>query len=258
MKKIVIMSSLLSIAVISTPVFSGWQDLLKEADTTLKSVTGKDSATIATSTLSNSEVTKGLKEALGIGVEKAIAMLGKENGFLTDNSVKIGLPKNMQKVEQLLRSSGQQKYLDEFINSMNRAAEQAVPEVSNIFVDAIAKMSLTDAQGILSGGDTAATDYFKSHTSEPLSQLITPFVDKAMDSNQVTQYYKLLTDQVKQYDTFGLMKTYLGSAADIDHYVTEQTMDGLFNKIAEQEKLIRNNPTARSTEILQDVFGSIK
>jgi len=257
-KQLIVLSFIAASSVMVSPAFSGWQDVLKDADKMLKSTTGQDSSSIASSSLSNSEITKGLKEALDIGVKKAIDMLGTENGFLNDQSVKIPLPESMQKVESLLRSAGQEKQLDEFITSMNRAAEQAVPQVTNVFVDAIGNMSLTDAQGILSGGDSAATDYFKTHTSNDLTKLITPYVNDAMTKTQVTQYYKSMVDQVKKYDKFGLMDSYLGSAADIDKYVTGKTMDGLFTKIAVQEKLIRDNPAARSTEILKDVFGSVK
>jgi hypothetical protein len=242
---------------ITLPVSAGWQDWVKEADSYIKSTTGKDSRTVLTSTLSDSQIAEGLKEALDSGVKKAIDTLGKENGFLSDKAVKILMPEQLQKVEQMLRSFGQEKMADEFVISMNRAAEQAVPEVGNVFYDAIKKMSLTDAQGILSGGDTAATDYFKKNTSDQLVQLIKPYVNNAMDTNQVTQSYKMMVSQVKRYDNFGLMDAYLGSASDIDDYVTSKTMDGLFNKIAVQEKLIRDNPAARSTELLKEVFGSV-
>ena len=240
-----------------TAAFSGWQDWVKEADSMLKSTTGKSTASNVSSALSNDEISRGLKEALDVGVKKAIDMLGTENGFLNDQSVKILMPESMQNVEKLLRSFGQEQMADEFVTSMNRAAEKAVPEVSNVFVDAIAKMSLDDAQGILQGSDTAATDYFKKNTSAQLSELIKPYVNDAMNQTQVTQYYKAMAGQVKKYDTFGMMDSYLGSAADIDNYVTDKTMEGLFTKIADQEKLIRANPAARSTELLKDVFGSL-
>jgi len=237
--------------------FSGWQDWMKEADSVLKSTTGKSATSNISSTLSNDEITQGLKEALDIGVKKAIDMLGTKNGFLNDQSVKILMPESMQKAEKTLRSLGQEQMADEFITSMNRAAEKAVPQVSNVFIDAISKMSLDDAQGILQGSDTAATDYFQKNTSEQLTGLIKPYVNDAMNQAQVTQYYKAMTSQVKKYDTFGLMNQYLGSASDIDKYVTDKTMEGLFTKIAAQEKLIRQNPAARSTELLKDVFGSM-
>ena len=240
-----------------TSAFSGWQDWVKEADSVLKSTTGKSTTSNVSSALSNDEISRGLKEALDVGVKKAIDTLGTENGFLNDQSVKILMPESMQKVEKLLRSFGQEQMADEFVTSMNRAAEKAVPEVSNVFVDAISKMSLDDAQGILHGSDTAATDYFKKNTSAQLGELIKPYVNDAMNQTQVTQYYKAMAGQVKKYDTFGMMDSYLGSAADIDTYVTDKTMEGLFTKIADQEKLIRENPAARSTELLKDVFGSL-
>ena len=256
-KQLLMMSLLVAMGGSITPAFSGWQDWLKEADSALKTTTGKDTSSTMSSALSNDEITQGLKEALDVGVKKAIDMLGTENGFLNDQSVRIPLPDSMQKVEKALRSFGQEKMADDFVTSMNRAAEQAVPQVTTVFVDAISKMSLDDAQAILSGGDTAATDYSKTHTSEQLSQLISPYVNDAMNQAQVTQYYKAMAGQVKKYDSFGLMDSYLGSAADIDAYVTEKTMEGLFTKIAAQEKLIRQNPAARSTELLKNVFGSV-
>ena len=256
-KQILAVTLFISLTGSFNSAFSGWQDWMKEADSVLKSTTGKSATSNITSTLSNDEITQGLKEALDIGVKKAIDMLGKNNGFLNDQSVKIFMPESMQKAEKTLRSLGQEQMADEFITSMNRAAEKAVPQVSNIFIDAISKMSLDDAQGILQGSDTAATDYFKENTSEQLTGLIKPYVNDAMNQAQVTQYYKAMTGQVKKYDTFGLMNQYLGSASDIDKYVTDKTMEGLFTKIAVQEKLIRQNPAARSTELLKNVFGSM-
>ena len=237
--------------------FSGWQDWVKEADSVLKTTTGKSTTSNVSSALSNDEIAKGLKEALDVGVKKSIDMLGAQNGFLNDQSVKIPMPDSMQQVEKALRSFGQEQMADEFVTSMNRAAEKAVPQVSEVFVDAISKMSLDDAQGILAGSDTAATDYFKKNTSAQLTELIKPYVNDAMNQAQVTQYYKAMSGQVKKYDSFGLMDQYLGSAADIDQYVTDKTMEGLFTKIAAEETLIRQNPAARSSELLKDVFGSL-
>lgn len=258
MKKPILMLTLFAgLTGFFNPAVSGWQDWVKEADSVMKSATGEGASSTVASSLSNDKVAEGLKEALDVGVKKAIDVLGTKNGFLDDQSVKIPMPESMQKVEKLLRSFGQEQMADEFVTSMNRAAEKAVPEVSNIFVDAISKMSLNDAQGILAGSDTAATDYFRKNTSAQLSQLIKPHVNEAMNQAQVTQHYKSLTGEVKKYDTLGMMDTYLGSASDIDKYVTDKTMDGLFTKIAAEETLIRQNPAARSTELLKDVFGSL-
>jgi len=256
-KQILIISLFVGLGGFFNSAVSGWQDWLKQADSVLQSTTGNSTTSTMVSALSNDEIAMGLKQALDIGVKKAIDMLGTKNGFLNDQTVKILMPESMQKVEKTLRTFGQGQMADEFVSSMNRAAEKAVPKVTNIFVDAIAKMSLDDAQGILSGTDTAATDYFKQNTSAQLSQLIKPYVQDAMAQTQVTQYYTAMTGQVKRYDTFGLMDAYLGSAADIDKYVTDKTMEGLFSKIAVQETLIRQNPAAHSTELLKDVFGSL-
>ena len=256
-RQYITISLVLSASFFTASSFAGWQDWVKEADTLLKSSSGQGSTTDVVSSLSNKQISQGLKEALDVGVKKAIDLLGTKNGFLNDQSVKIPMPDEMQQVEKALRSFGQEQMADEFVTSMNRAAEQAVPKVGNVFVDAISKMSLNDAQGILSGTETAATDYFRKNTSEQLTQLIKPYVTNAMNQAQVTQYYKSMVGQVKRYDSFGLMDTYLGSAAEIDKYVTDKTMDGLFTKIAEQEKLIRQNPGARSTELLKEVFGSL-
>ncbi len=235
---------------------AGWQDLLNQADKVLK---GSDSSgSVATSLLSNDQISGGLKEALQSGVETAINYLGKDGGFLKDQAVKIMMPEKLQQAEKLLRSFGQEKLADDFVLSMNRAAEQAVPKVTNIFTDAISKMTLSDANTILQGPDDAATEYFKKHTSEQLKSMIEPLVKESMESNQVTKYYNTMMDTVKKYDTMGLVSKYLGEdAGQLDNYVTNKTMDGLFTKIAAQEKLIRDNPVARSTELMKEVFGSV-
>ncbi|MCU7834431.1 MAG: DUF4197 domain-containing protein [gamma proteobacterium symbiont of Taylorina sp.] len=255
--KLIIITSLTTTLLLTTASFAGWQDMLKDADKVLKTSTGKSTASNIGSTLSNDQISQGLKEALDVGVKTAVDMLGKKNGFLSDQAVKIMLPEEMETIEKLLRSAGQEEIIDDYVSSMNRAAEQAVPKVTDVFVDSISKMSLRDAQSILSGSDTAATDYFRKNTSKQLSQLINPYIKSAMDKNQVTQYYQSLSSTVKQYDSFGLTKKYLGDVEDINKYVTDKTLDGLFTKIADQEKLIRANPMARSTDILKDVFGSL-
>jgi len=256
-KKLIIASFSIALAGFAGTGFAGWQDWAKGADKYLKSDSGKSTATSVSSSLSNDEIVQGLKEALDVGVKKAIAMLGQKNGFLNDQSVHIPMPEQLQQVESALRMAGQEQMADDFVTSMNRAAEQAVPKVTNVFADSISKMSLSDARGILSGGDTAATDYFKQHTSAQLSQLIKPYVTESMASNEVTQYYKSMLSLARQYDTFGILNKYLGDAANLEDYVTDKTLGGLFSKIAQQETLIRQNPAARSTDILKSVFGSL-
>ncbi|MDX2504412.1 MAG: DUF4197 domain-containing protein [Gammaproteobacteria bacterium] len=258
-KQIIMISVVLGFSFITASGIAGWQDWAKQADDLLKGTSGQEgAANTVSSSLSNTEISQGLKEALDLGVKKAIDMLGQENGFLNDQSVRIPMPDKLQQAEKLLRSVGQDKMADEFVTSMNRAAEQAVPKVTNVFVDSISNMTVSDAQGVLTGPDTAATDYFRKNTSEELSQLIKPYVSDAMNQTQVTQYYKSMLSQVKRYDSLGLAGNYLGSPSEIDDYVTDKTLDGLFTKIAVEEQLIRQNPAARSTELLKEVFGSIK
>lgn len=239
----------------SEPEAINWQDMIKHGDSVLKGYGTPQNSQNGLTTMSNDKVIQGLKEALTTGVGKAIKMLGSRDGFLNDETVRIIMPERLQKADQMLRALGQERIIDEFITSMNRAAEQAVPEVIDIFTDSILNMSITDAIDILNGGDTAATEFFRRTTSDELTVLIRPHVKKAMDSNRVTQNYSSLVKQAKSYDRFGLIGTYLGDAAEIEDYVTGKTMAGLFNKIAGQEKLIRQNPAARSSELLQEVFG---
>jgi len=253
----VLISLFLSFLFVSN-VHSGWQDgILKQAGDILG---GTDSASIgkAAGSLSNGDISAGLKQALDIGVKKAVDILGKKDGFLKDEAVKILMPEKLRKVEEFLRSVGQDKIADDFILSMNNAAEKAVPQVTNIFADSIKKMSIQDAKQILTGPDNAATQYFKKNTSEQLQQLISPQVKNSMASADVTKYYNSMLNMVKEYDKFGLMKRYLGvDEGNLESYVTDKTMDGLFSKIAIQEKAIRDNPAMRSTDLLKRVFGSI-
>ena len=157
----------------------GWQDMIKYGDSVLQDSTDSKKSAVLT-TLSNDKVISGLKEALTAGVGKAIKTLGSRNGFLNDETVRILMPEQLQKADKILRAVGQGKIMDDFTASMNRAAEQAVPEVSDIFTDSIVNMSITDATDILNGGDTAATDFFRRTTSDKLMTLIKPHVKKSM------------------------------------------------------------------------------
>ncbi|MDF1528811.1 MAG: DUF4197 domain-containing protein, partial [Sedimenticola sp.] len=193
-----------------------------------------------------------LKEALSIGTEKAIALLGRDGGYLNDAQVKIPLPDGLKSVSKGLRAIGQDKLVDEFVGTINHAAEQAVPETLSIFGDAIKQMSLEDAKGILNGGDTAATDYFKDKGSNSLTAAILPIIQQATKQAGVTSAYKDLVGKV------GFLGSYVDmDALDLDKYVTVKAMDGLFLKLAEQEQLIRQDPVARTTDILKNVFGSV-
>lgn len=219
-----------------------------------------DEATVSTklASLSEDQVVGGLKEALGKGVQQAITQLGQDGGFLTNLDVKIPMPEKLRTVEKTLRKLKQDKLADDFINTMNHAAEQAVPQAATVFADAIKGMSIEDAKGILKGPDDAATQFFRTATETNLFQRFLPIVKSATDKTGVTSSYKRLMDQVNVAGSFGsLGKSLLNAeSVDLDAYVTSKSLDGLFKMIAAEEKRIRENPVARTTDLLRKVFGS--
>jgi hypothetical protein len=227
---------------------SGWQDLLKPLGNALPLGSGGGGTAGA---LSQTEMVSGLKEALGVGVERAIKLLGRDGGFLRDGAVKIPLPGVLGKVESGLRAMGQGALADEFITTMNRAAERAVPEAASIFGDTIRDMTLQDAQGILQGPDDAATRYFRQQSGERLTQALRPIVEQATAGAGVTSAYK------KMIGKAGFLASLVDQRQlDLDSYVTDKALDGLFLKLAAEEKQIRENPLARSTDLLKKVFSA--
>ena len=191
----------------------------------------------------------GLKEALKIGTENAVGQTGSVDGFLANKAIKILMPKPLRTIEQPLRLVGYGPQIDEFVVSMNRAAEKAVPFAKEIFWNAIADMSFDDARKILAGNDTAATDYFKGKTSKQLHTAFRPTVENVMADVGVTKQYDALIGRYKEVP-FAKSITF-----DINQYVTEKATDGLFFVVAQEEKKIRTNPAARVTDLLKDVFG---
>jgi len=192
----------------------------------------------------------GLKEALAVGTGNAVQMLSKSNGYFGDAAVKILLPENMQKAAEVLKKAGYQKDVDEFVLSMNRAAEQAAPKARPIFEDAVKKMTFDDAQKIIKGNNTAATDYFKGKTSSQLTTAFKPVVADSMNQVGATRSYKELTDRYNSMVPFGKM-----DSLDLDSYVTKKSLDGMFLKVGQEEAKIRTNPAARTTDLLKSVFG---
>lgn len=241
------------VLVFVTPVYAGWGDFFgglldggsKEPEKTEPStVRGISNA------LSKEDMSAAVLEALAVGVKRAISLLGQQGGFLNDAKVRIPMPDNLQKLESLLRQFGQDKYADRFIESMNSAAEQAVPKTTQIFLETIKGMSLNDARKILKGPDDAATAYFRSKNSAQLEKVIRPIVSRTMNEVGVTKAYKKL---VSRADFLG---DYVDrDSLDIDTFVTQKTMDGLFLKLAEEEAKIRKDPVARSTDLLKKVFS---
>lgn len=199
--------------------------------------------------LSDNQIINGLKEALQIGAGNAINLTGRLDGFFKNAAIKILLPNQLNTVGKGLRAIGQGRMVDEFIMSMNRAAEKAAPEARKIFVDAIKQMSFDDARKILFGGDTAATEYFKGRTSEKITNAFLPIISKSMDDVGATRQYK---DLIARFKGIPFGRT---QSLDIDDYVVGKALDGLFYMVGEEEKKIRKNPAARVTSILKDVFG---
>lgn len=232
-----------------TPVAqAGWQDLFNQAvDQANKSgviETGQ-------SVLSNSEVVSGLKEALANGVESAIKILGQPGGFAGNKLVEITVPDSLKTVTSTARAFGQGEYVDSFEATMNQAAEKAVPEAATILSDAIRQMSIDDAMKILQGPDDAATQYFRKVSEASLEQKFKPIVTQATDQAGVTAAYKSLTSQAAPL-LGGIVNE---SSINLDQYITNKTLDGLFEYIALEEKSIRDNPAARSTALLKKVFA---
>jgi len=251
-------------------VQAGWLDTaLEKVNEVTKESTSSQTGSSALDALTTSEMDGGLKEALDLGVQKAIAQLGTEDGFYGNSLVKIPVPEKLALVESALRKAGMGKYADDFILAMNRAAEKAVPETAKIFADTISDMSITDAKNILTGPDDAATEYFREKSGPALQAAILPIVKEYTAQTEVTTYYKAM---MSAYDTYAAplveksgLGTLLGGseesgttydAGDLDGYITAKGVDGLFTVIAEEEKAIRTDPAARTTELLQKVFGS--
>jgi hypothetical protein len=204
----------------------------------------------STTSLSDTQIGAGLKEALSVGIKNTIALLGKQDGYLGNPAVKILLPAGIQKADPLLRKAGFGPKLDEFVLSMNRAAEKATPLAADIFASALTDMSFADAEKILKGGNTAATDYFKATTSKKLLQAFQPTMHTAMDNYAVTKNYEDIMGKLKTIPLAGT----LAGKIDIEHYVASKALDGLFTTLGQQEAKIRTDPQARVTTLLQDVF----
>ncbi|MCL4181521.1 MAG: DUF4197 family protein [Verrucomicrobia bacterium] len=237
-------------------------DTIHPATDQTPGVGGQAAATLAS--LSQDQMVQGLKDALAKGLQQAIARLGNEGGFLTNLNVKIPMPEQMRKVESALRAMNQDKLADDFVATMNHAAEQAVPEAAGVFADTLRQMTIEDAKSILSGPDDAATRYFQRTTQTNLYAKFYPIVQKATEKTGVTAAYKNLMAKANVAQGLGSIGGALGSSLlgkdslDLDDYVTRKAMDGLFKMVAEEEKQIRQNPVARTTDMLQKVFGALK
>ena len=221
-------------------VEAGFQDWLKD---TAQKMAGQKG-------LTDDEIISGLKQALEVGTGNAVATVSRTDGYFKNPKIRIPLPENVQKVEKLLRTTGFGGKVDEFELSMNRAAERAAPEAKAIFWDAIKQMSFTDARQILDGPDNAATQYFQDKTSDKLQVVFKPITHQAMSEVGVTSYYQSIDDKMKSIPFADRM------SLDLDQYVTDKALNGLYLMLAEEEKKIRQDPAARVTNLLKKVFGS--
>lgn len=234
--------SLLAIVLTSTGC-SAQGGLFKKAGDILKSG-GSGSGSLSTD-----QVIAGLKEALNQGVNKGTSQLSAVDGFFKDAVVKILLPPEAQKVEKTLRAVGMGKLVDDAILSMNRGAEDAAKSAAPIFINAVKQMSIQDAFGILRGSDTAATSYLRLKTTTPLADAFRPVIETSLSKVNATKYWNTM---ITAYNKVPLVKKI---NPDLSAYVTEKALAGVFYKIGEEEKNIRQNPAARATDILKKVFG---
>lgn len=217
---------------------AGWKDWLSEQLNLSEQKSALDARTI----------TAGLREALEQGTGRAVMELGRENGFWAHPRLRIPMPENLSKIERGLRRFGQDKIADDFVRTLNRAAEQATPIAKDIFVGAIRQMSPQDALGILKGPQDAATQYFRRTTGPALAEAFKPIVTRSTESVGVTAQYKRI---IKSAKPLGIVDM---NQFDIDEYVTQKALDAMFQLIAEEETRIRTDPVARTTELLRNVF----
>jgi len=206
---------------------------------------------LSMSDLSNTEASGGLKEALIQGASKAVGQLSAADGFFGNQEVKIPLPSSMKKAEKAMRMFGMGKQADELVLKMNRAAEAAVPEAKALLVDSVKKMSVADAKSILTGGNDAATQYFKKTTSGPMADKFLPIVKKATENVKLAQQYNKFAEMGGKY---GLVQK---DQVNLEQYVTQKTLDGVYLMMAKEEAAIRQDPVGQASSLLKKVFGAL-
>ena len=235
---------------ISTISFAQF-DLKKLENNTSKNINNALGKKGDNGTLSNDDIVNGLKEALKVGSNNAGSSASKVDGFYKDSLIKIPFPPDAEKVRKTAVDVGMQKQVDDFILSMNRAAEQAAVKAAPIFVNAVMSMNIDDGLNILKGADNAATQYLQSKTAQQLHDTFLPIVKEAIATVQVTKYWQPLAN------TYNMIPGVTKVNPDLNEYVTQKALDGLFNLVAREELKIRKNPLARVSDILKKVFGSL-
>jgi hypothetical protein len=217
-----------------------WGDVKRGAEEVLRGKTP----------LTNEEVIRGLREALSFGSKNAASMASKVDGFYKNPRIKIPFPPDAQRVKETAEKIGLQDQVDKFVMTLNRAAEEAAKEAAPIFLDAVKGLTIKDGFEILNGPNDAATSYLRSKTSSPLKAKFSPIVGRAIEKVQVTKYWKPLASKYNAVPGVTPVNT------DLNAYVTEKAIAGLFKLVANEEKKIRSNPAARVTDLLKKVFGS--
>jgi len=242
---------LLSLCILASPSQAGWGDFVNDVTNASKQLLSKEVVnSAATNDLSTETIISGLKQALETGARYAINNAGKTDGYLSNELIRIAMPPELEQASGLMRKFGLNQLADDFETSMNRAAEEAAPKATEIIINAIKKMTIEDATSILNGPDNAATAYFKKNTSEQLTALFEPAIKNSLNQVGTTKYYNDLTTQIAEIP-------FVGQSINLDlpDYVTAQALDGLFSMIAVEEKKIRENPAARTTDLLKQVFS---
>jgi hypothetical protein len=230
----------------------GFKGILKgitQKDSSGRSVLDKVTTNKAVLGLSNDQIAAGLKQALEIGAKNGTGKLSVTDGFFRDAAVKILMPAEAKKVEATLRTLGFGRLVDSAVLSMNRAAEDAAKSAAPVFLSAIKGITIQDALGILKGGDFAATNYLKTKTTDSLSQVFRPVIEKSVAKANVTKYW---TAVFTKYNLISRQKV----NTDLTSYITEKTLSGVFTKVGEEEQKIRKDPVARTTDLLKQVFGA--
>ncbi|GGB90974.1 hypothetical protein GCM10011352_16270 [Marinobacterium zhoushanense] len=236
---------------LGSPAHAGLKDLLNQGQELIKQSTQPQSSSSTATDLDTDTLSAGLREALEIGTQRAVETLSAQDGYLGNPSVRIPMPGYIETASGLLRAAGLGNQVDTFELSMNRAAEAAVTEATPIFVEAVKAMTIDDARRIYNGGDNAATEYFKTKTYDRLGEKFKPRIEESMAQYGVTSAYQLLVDSA------GSKLPMLGNMnLDLADHVTGKALDGLFLMLAEEEKKIREQPLARSTDLLKQVFGN--
>lgn len=253
MKKVVLIAALLTLGCQANAYdLKDLKTLKDKLPTSTAKETSASSSGAGVEALSNDEASGGLKEALNQGVTKAVGSLGAANGFFGNKEVKIPLPDSLKKIQKGMKLVGMGDQADDLVLKMNRAAEAAVPEAKALLVGSIKQMSLADAKAILTGPEDAATQYFKKTTSGDMGKKFLPIVTKATEKVQLAQTYNKYAEMGSQ---FGVVDK---EDANIEQYVTNKALDGLYLMIAKEEAAIRKDPIGQASSLLKKVFGAVK